>query len=359
MRYTQLGSTDVEIPVIGQGCMGVGGFFKEDRTRDEDFVRALQAGVEAGLSFLDTAEAYGAGHSEELVGQAILDRRDKVFLASKVSPEHLAYDDVLRAAERSLRRLQTERIDLYQVHWPNPRVPIAETMAAMQRLVDEGVVRFIGLSNFSVRAMQAAQQALAHSKIQSNQVEYNLFDRTMEGDVLPYCQQEGITLIAYTPLDKGGLLQHNRRNLRLKEIAVKYRKTVPQVSLKWLTAHANVIVIPKAVRRVHILENATAADFELSTQDYDEISRLFDQAVVYIPTQQIQCDDKNLDLFVPGADDLAQGLREGEPLKPVRVVRAEAGGEYAYMLVEGKLRYWAWVKAFEGKQPIPALVRGD
>ncbi len=379
MHYKRLGSTDIHIPILGQGCMGVGGYFTEERSQDEKYLQALQLGIEAGLTFIDTAEAYGGGHSEELVGQATQGRRKDVFIATKVSPEHLAYEDVLRAADASLRRLRTDYIDLYQVHWPNPRIPIGETMKAMQHLVDEGSVRFVGLSNFTVIGAQRAQQALDSAnrglRIQSNQVEYNLFDRTVEVDLLPYCEREQITLIAYSPLDKGSLpVEHetngttnsankhefknelNKRMLFIR-IAEKYDKSPAQVILNWLTSHPAVVAIPKATIQAHILENASAADFDLSPEDVDLISRLFSQPVVYIPTDHIQVDTKNLDQFVPGPEDLAQAIREGEPLKPVRVVHAPAGNHCEYVLVEGKLRYWAWVMAHAGKEPIPALVR--
>ncbi len=360
MQYKRLGSTEVDIPVIGQGCMGIGGYFDVDASQDEHFVRTLRAGIEAGLTFIDTAEAYGSGHSEELVGQALAGQRDKVFIATKVSPEHLGKADLEKAAESSLRRLNIEHIDLYQVHWPHPAIPIRETMEAMERLVRRGLVRFIGLSNFTAGAARAAQTALQNQFIQSIQAEYNLFDRTVEDELLPFCNRQALTFIAYTPLDKGIIFKEGQRAARLREIAQEYNKTAVQVALQWLVSQPRVVAIPKASSLAHACQNAAAADFTLSKEHRTEIGRLFDIRPVYLSPEEIQTDRKNLDHFVPGPADLAAALKTGEPLKPVRVVRnAGHASLFPYTLIEGKLRYWAWVEAFGSQTPLPVLIRGE
>ncbi len=339
--------------------MGIGGYFSADYCHDEDHIRSLQAGIEEGLTFLDTAEVYSAGHSEELVGKAIAGYRNRVFIATKVSPEHLGFDDVQRAAEASLERLNIETIDLYQVHWPNPNFPIAETVNAIERLIEKGWVRYAGVSNFSLHGFMQAQAEAQAARFQSMQSEYNLFDRTVEKDILPYCEEKNITFIAYTPLDKGVLLQEGARSNRLKEIAFDYDKTPYQIMLNWITSQPAVVAIPKATNIQHIRENAKALDFDLNPQHKKEIDQLFNQQPVLIPGDLIFTDKKGLENFVPGVDDLAKTLIEGEPLKPVRVVRSrEHGLPYEYTLVEGKLRYWAWVSAFK-ERPLPALIRGD
>jgi len=333
---------NAKVSAVGQGCMGIGGYFSRDNSRDNYFVEMLQEGINLGLTFIDTAEAYGKGHSEELVGVAVKGRRNEVFLATKVSPEHLSYADVLSAAEGSLRRLQTDYIDLFQIHWPNTRIPIEETMSAMDRLVREGMVRNIGVSNFSLQELKEV------CGVVSIQVEYNLFDRTIETDIMPYCEKEKITVIAYSPLDKGNLAT----NKELKVIASKYDKTAAQIALKWLISHPSVIVIPKATSLKHIRENAAIVEFELHTEDFEKIKQLFSQGCVYIPIEQIKADKDGQ--FTPNPVDLAKSIKKGLKIKPIRVVPIGGG----FKLVEGKLRYWAWVIAHEGKLPIPALVRG-
>lgn len=192
-------------------------------------IEGLQAGIESGVNFIDTAEAYG---SEEIVGQAIRGRRHDVFLATKVLPRHFRWHDVIGAAEQSLKRLNTDCIDLYQPHWPNFAIPMAETMAAMEVLVKQGKVRFIGVSNFSVTDIKNAQAALSRNKIVSNQVRYSLVDRTVEDGLLPYCESKQITVLAFSPLDTGleNIRSYDREDV-LGRIAVAAGKTRAQVAL--------------------------------------------------------------------------------------------------------------------------------
>src|SRR5215510_8858017 len=191
MEFKPLGNTGVMVPEIGLGVWRYSGG-----------VEPLRLGIELGAFLIDTAEIYG---TENVVGQAVKGLRDRVFLATKVSPDHLRYDEMRRAAEASLHRLETNYIDLYQIHWPNAYVPIQETMRAMEALVDAGLVKYIGVSNFSLNQLREAQAAMRKYSIVSNQVLYNLNRRYIEWDLLPYCQQQRITIIAYTPLDDGRL----------------------------------------------------------------------------------------------------------------------------------------------------------
>jgi diketogulonate reductase-like aldo/keto reductase len=374
MKYKELGKKHTKIPAIGQGCMGIGGYLSRDALQDDNQIKALRLGIELGMTFIDTAESYGKGHSEELVGRAIEGIRDNVFIATKVSPEHLSYDALLQSAEGSLRRLNTDYIDLYQVHWPNPQVPINETIRAMEQLVRERKIRYIGVSNFSLKELKEAQAAISEYEIVSIQVEYNLFDRTIENSILPYCESEGITTIAYSPLDQGKIASGEERIERLRLIAGKYNVTTAQVALNWLISHPSVIAIPKATNPDHIRENASSADFELSDEDFKEISKIFAQECVYVPTDRIrvimggqgnrqvyQTVEEAIENklgFVPSPVDLAQDIREGEVLKPVRVIRsADKTGKYDYDLIEGRIRYWAWVIAHSGEKPIPVYIR--
>ncbi len=373
MKYKELGKKHTEIPAIGQGCMGIGGYLSIDSHQDDNQAKALRLGIELEMNFIDTAEAYGDGHSEELVGRVIEGIRDRVFIASKVSPEHLSYDDLLLAAENSLRRLKTDYIDLYQVHWPNPKVPIDETMRAVEQLVREGKVRYVGLSNFSLRQFKAAQAASSESEIVSVQVEYSLYDRNIENSILPYCESEGITTIAYSPLNQGQIAGDDKKTQALEMIANRYNKSMAQVALNWLISHPSVIAIPKATNPIHIRANASAADFELSDEDFEEINRAFTRECIYAPTDRIRVIaggrgnrqvyktiDEALENelgFVPSPLDLAQDIRKGEILKPVRVTQStDESGKYDYDLIEGRIRYWAWVIAHKGEKAIPVYV---
>ena len=189
MNCKKFAGTELMIPEIGLGTWEYRGG-----------VEPLRRGIELGACFVDTAESYG---TEEIVGKAIRGVRDRVFLATKALPRHFRRADLLRAADQSLARLKTDHIDLYQLHWPNYTVPLDETMAAMEELVDRGKVRFIGVSNFSVTELKKAQGVLSKHRIVSNQVRYNLIDRTVEGGLLRYCQEREIAVIAYSPLAHG------------------------------------------------------------------------------------------------------------------------------------------------------------
>jgi diketogulonate reductase-like aldo/keto reductase len=228
------------------------------------------------MKFIDTAEMYGAGHSEEVVARVLEGRRDRVFVASKVSPRHFAYDEVLAAAERSLKRLGMKQMDLYQLHWPSSKIPISETMRAMEKLVKDGLTRYIGVSNFSVEQMQEAQQSLSHEKIVSNQVEFNLVDRSVEARILPYCQKEGLTLIAYSPLGQGKIPRGRGSSFKvLDEMAGRLGKSRNQVALGWVLQHDSVVAIPKAADPEHVKENAEVADWKLDSEDYQRLAKAF------------------------------------------------------------------------------------
>jgi diketogulonate reductase-like aldo/keto reductase len=371
MKFKTLGQTTIQISAIGQGCMGIGGEFSVDVAEDQKQIKALRLGIDLGMTFIDTAEVYGEGHSEELVGKAIQGIRDQVFVATKFSPENNGFENMLVAADRSLKRLNTDHIDLYQVHWPNPVIPIEETIRAMENLVQQGKVRYLGVSNFSVREMQQVQNALGENILVSNQVEYNLFDRFIEGNILPYCEQHNINVIAYSPLDKGKLTSHQHR---LQNIAQEYGKSISQVILNWLISRSPVVVIPKASNEQHIQENAESSDFELSNDHYQKIDHLFPSEPHYIDPTLISVSPKGegnrkvyqtlrealdnpLD-FVPSPSELAEDIQQGEPVKPVRLYpNTDPNEKFEYDLIEGRIRYWAWVIAFNSQKPVPSYVR--
>jgi diketogulonate reductase-like aldo/keto reductase len=276
MLFRPLGRTRESIPVVGLGTWGIGGEMGPDSSRDEAGIQALRLGLGLEMKFIDTAEMYGAGHSEEVVARALEGHRDGVFVASKVSPRHFAYDDVLAAAKRSLKRLGLKQMDLYQLHWPSSRIPISETMRAMEKLVEDGLTRYIGVSNFSVEQMREAQHSLSHEKIVSNQVEFSLIDRSVEAGILPYCQKEGLTLIAYSPLGQGKIPRGRGASFKvLDEIAGKLGKSRNQVALNWVLQHDSVVAIPKAANTDHIKENAQVVEWKLGGEDYQRLAKAF------------------------------------------------------------------------------------
>ena len=255
MEYRELGSTGEMVSEVGLGTWKYRGGSEP-----------LRKGIELGANLIDTAEMY---RTEDAVGVAIKDRRDKVFLATKVLSSNLRYDALLRAAENSLRLLDDEVIDLYQIHSPNSGVPISETMRAMEELVDRGVVRYIGVSNFSVTQLREAQQVMTKYPVVSDQVLYNLKRRQIERDLIPYCVDNSITVMAYTPLADGSLSGQSRftrdkRGAVLEKVAKEVNKTPAQVALNWCLSRPNVVVIPKSNGVARTVENCGSSGWSLT-----------------------------------------------------------------------------------------------
>ena len=260
MDTKSLGGSEQRLPEIGFGTWNYTGG-----------TEPIRAAIRDGAYLIDTAESYG---TEDIVGEAIQGRRAEVFLATKVSPRHFRRAELIAAAERSLRRLRTDYIDLYQLHWPNYTVPIGESMAAMEELVEAGKVRFIGVSNFSVRELKKAQAALTKNRIVSNQVRYSLIDRTIEEESLRFCQQTRVTVIAYSPLGTTfSTLQAHDPERVLEQIAIATRKTDAQVALNWVVTPGNTVAIPKASNVAHVIDNCGASSWRLSSTDYEFLAK--------------------------------------------------------------------------------------
>jgi len=229
----------------------------------------LRQAVEYGATLLDTAELYG---NEEVVGQAIQGISNRVFVATKAN--HWRRKEVFRSAEASLQKLGVECVDLYQLHWPNASVPMEETISAMEDLVDQGKVRFLGVGNFSIREIQRAQSTLRRQKIVSNQVRYSLIHRTIEPRLLPYCQHHGITVLAYSPLGHSfqNVLRSDPHDL-LGQIARQIGKTRAQVALNWCIRNPGVIAIPKTESHEHLVENCSCSGWKLSEEQIKLLNR--------------------------------------------------------------------------------------
>jgi len=269
MELKELARTGLKLPEIGLGTWEYKGG-----------AEPLRHGISLGATLIDTAEIYG---TEPTVGEAIRGLRQKVFVATKVSASHLRYDDVLKAADGSLRRLGVDVIDLYQVHWPNPTVPIKETMRAMEELVEIGKVKFIGVSNFMVPDLQEAQEAMKKYSIVSNQLLYSLLDREIEKDVLPYCQRHQITVLAYSPLARGRLVSmplfKDRKAMRvLQRVANEVGKTMAQVALNWCICQDEVIAIPKSNTAKRIEEDCAASGWRLSSEQFQALGKAFKES---------------------------------------------------------------------------------
>jgi diketogulonate reductase-like aldo/keto reductase len=271
METRQFGWTDAAVPTIGQGTWNIEGSADQERRAME----TLRAGLDLGMTHIDTAEMYGNGRAEELVGKAIAGRRDNVFLASKVLPQNASYEGTIAACERSLRRLGTSWLDLYMLHWPGNH-PIGETMRAMERLTASGKIHYIGVSNFDVAELRDAERALANARIACNQVLYHLGERGIERRLIPYCTERGIAVVAYSPFGQRAFPSAtSAKGKVLAGIGARHGKTARQVALRWVTRNEVVVTIPKTSRVERVRENGGGAGWSLSAEDLEKINRTF------------------------------------------------------------------------------------
>ncbi len=371
MKTVTLGGGGSSVAAIGQGTMGIGGFFGRAEDNDSECIRLLRLGIDLGMTVIDTAEVYGGGHAEELVGRAVAGVRDKVTIVTKFSAEHSRAADVIAAAERSLKRLGTDYIDVYMPHWPNPQIPVAETLEALDHLVAAGKVKDIGLSNFGAAdAAQAAMQ-LHHGSLACLQNEYSLIERSVEDTILPFCAQQQITLMAYSPYCQGKLLSRSQRTEPLFAMAADYGISTAQLALAWLLRSASVLVIPKAAREENLRANVAVLTLEIAQADLEALSLAFATSTEHIATDMIDVtaaeDDRNVYKtlaeatenrfgMVPCPQELSQEILAsgGKLQKPIKLQRDPVTGRYK--LIEGRTKYWGWVIAYGAAKPVPAIV---
>jgi len=255
-----------QMPALGQGTW----FMGDDRQRRKQEIDALRLGIDLGMGLIDTAEMYGNGASEELVGEAIAGRRDEVFLVSKVLPSNAAKTDVIAACEKSLRRLGTDQLDLYLLHWRS-RTPLSETLEGFAALAEAGKIRHGGVSNFDVADMEELTGLPGGSAVQTNQVLYNLSRRGIEWDLLPWAREHSLPIMAYSPIEQGRILDHSG----LKSVAAEHGATAAQVAIAWLLQREGVVAIPKAGTPAHVKENCAALDIHLTDEDIAALDRIF------------------------------------------------------------------------------------
>ena len=254
------------VPQLGQGTWHMG---ESGRAR-KDEVTALKLGLDLGMTLIDTAEMYGNGGAEEVVAEAVAGRRDECFIVSKVLAENSTRAGTIAACERSLKRLKTDRIDLYLLHWRG-RPELEETVSGFEALLASGAIRAWGVSNFDIDDMEELVALQGGAACAGNQVLYNLRRRGIEAGVLPWCRERGMPIMAYSPIEQGRLL----RDRALTGVAIRHRATPAQIALAWVLRHTDIMVIPKATTLEHVRENRAALDLALTDQDLAELNRAF------------------------------------------------------------------------------------
>ncbi len=351
---------------IGFGC-GIGNYGAKHQY--EDLEASIHSSFGAGVRLFDTAPVYGGGQSEEIVGKCIREfsQREQLMIATKVSPEDCAREKLIASVEKSLIRLKCETLDLLQIHWLNPEIPLEETLGTMLDLVGQGKVGSIGVCNFSMRDLRLAR-SITGTKLRTVQSEYNLFDRSAESEILPFCMLHGLEFLAYSPLHRGRLSNGKVTRDLISRLATERGCTPAQLVLAWLSAQSAVIPIPNSTNFLRAKENAEAMSIELDCDTVQLIGESCRSEVREVPVSQVEVDaDAGRRVYrtlaealenplglTPSPLELSYDIANGEFLKPVRVV--EVSGDRPYSLQEGRLRFWAWVIAFGETSKIPVLV---
>jgi diketogulonate reductase-like aldo/keto reductase len=268
MKTGDFGPTGQELPIIGQGTWHL------EETDPSTGIAALRRGLDLGSTHIDTAELYGSGRVEKLVGQAIAERRHEVYLVSKVMPSNASLEGTLAACERSLRHLKTDRIDCYLLHWRGP-YPLEATFEAFELLREQGKILSWGVSNFDEDDLAEALLIAGPNRIACNQVLYNLEERGIEHAVLPFCEENGIAVVGYTPFGRSPLPTSGRNGKVLANIAARHHATPRQVVLAFLTRRSLLFTIPKSSQLEHTEENAGAVDLQLSSEDLQALDAAF------------------------------------------------------------------------------------
>jgi|AntAceMinimDraft_1070359.scaffolds.fasta_scaffold13114_4 diketogulonate reductase-like aldo/keto reductase len=357
---------------IGLGVGGIGEGKEAGVFSNEDYVRTIHEAYDIGYRFFDTAEAYADGRSESLLGAALSGSRSDAIVATKVSPHNLSSKSMQNAAKNSLRRIATEAIDLYQVHWPNPEIPVGEVADGLSKLFQAGHIRAVGVCNYSARQAKELMLEIPHIPFISSQVELSMVDQYPLGRVHDWAQKEGVATLAYSPLGKGRIAHLKPLDELLGLLANEFGATKAQVSLSWLASLGAVLPIPASRNAQHLKENFDFSSINLSEEASKRISGLLvGEKLMSVPPSQIevavdgegsravyttlkQAQENPLD-FCPSPQALSMEIILDRDIKPVRIQRRQSG----LFLVEGRVRFWSWVIAFGFDEPIPCVILDD
>ena len=358
-----------KLNIIGLGT-GIGSYKKKYRYSEVLFRNYIKICKKYQIKFIDTSPVYGDGKSEKLIGKFIKNCREDFFIATKLMPEMCSKDKVKISVMQSLKRLNTSYLDLLQIHWPNEKIPFEETVSAMIELKNKGLIHNIGLCNFSFDQIKKLVKKFKPNTFFSIQTEYNLFERSADKDLLPFCKKNNIFLIAYSPLAQGKLANGKKQIQLLKDLAKKYKCDPSQIVLSWMAQKRNIITIPNSSRVKNLCKNFESKSICLEKKDFIKIDKICITKIKNIDTNEIRVSDKynrkvyknveeakkNKLNMTPSPLELSKEIKKGNFLKPVRLKKVQKKNKTYYDLTEGRLRYWSWVIAFNNKKPIPSLI---
>jgi diketogulonate reductase-like aldo/keto reductase len=351
--------------------LGTGsGFNKKQKKSEKEFHKAFDAARDNGINWLDTAEAYADGYAEELIGKYLKNNKNSFFTASKFSPINASKKLLRQACEGSLKRLNVECIDLYQIHWMNYNVPLEETLLTLNDLKDEGKIRSVGVCNFSQSELEASRISLKN--ISTNQIEFNLFNRISENNLMPYHESSGVLSIAYSPFDGiHNLLASSQKLKILDELSSKYLVSKHQIVLSFLSNYPNLLITFASIDPIHIAENSKI--IKLDNDDIKLMKNTFASSIKYVSPRKIKVKttktnqiygnlneaQENKFGYFPGVEELASEFSVTNNFKPIKVMKLDNGNEYDYQLLGGMMRFWGWILAYGFEKPIMASVTNE
>ncbi len=369
----KIGSSDLEICPIGQGTL----FGRTSSKINEEIIKkkidVLNYGLELGMNFIDTGEDYEDGLSEKLLSKVVKSKRDKIVIGSKFKPSNNSYKGVINSIEGTLKRIETDYIDLYQIQWPNPNIELAETFQAFEKLVEQGKILYYGVGNFDSVKIKEAIKIDKLKKFTAIQTEYDLFNRQIEKD-FDYLEQNNLSIIAYMSLGKDNFNQQEKKLLEL--ISQKYNTTVRSVVLNWIISHKNVNVLTSSLSLEHTKANYDATQFKLNEKDILEMDNLFQRSSEKVDPKDIEVLDydesdnahliyTNLKDAVenklgikPSAQEIAEEIKVTEKLlRPVELkLNTKKNSNKPYVLVRGRMRFWGWLIAYGYEKKIEAKI---
>jgi len=369
MSLKKISNYHKKIYTIGLGT-GIGNYKKNIKYSNHLFKDYIKLCLKYNIRLIDTSPVYGNGKSEELIGKYTKSNRRNFFIATKLMPEMCKRKKVKISVLSSLKRLKTNFIDLLQIHWPNEEVPFEETIEAMLELKKKGLIKNIGLCNFSLKQIKYICTKFKPGTISSVQVEYNLFERSIENELSSYCKKNNIAVIAYSPLAQGKFANGTKQLKLLSKLSQKYKCTISQVILAWICSKDNIFAIPNSSSLENLIDNFKSNFIILEAKDLRNIDKVCITRVKNINTQKIIVSNKynkkvyanlqeaieNKMNMTPSPIDLSKEIKKGNFLKPIRLKKIKKKGKVFYDLTEGRLRYWSWVIAHGWKKSIPSLV---
>ena len=376
MKYFNCGYGDevFQISRLGIGTIGAGSRETATEISIKDTLNSFSLALDLGANFFDVGEDYEGGFTEEVLGQFAKRQRNKLILATKFTPKNAGYKDLLRAAEGSLRRLQTDYIDIYQMHWPNNSIPLYETIAALEKLLHEGKVRSIGLSNCSIKYTKRVNSLLSEARVVTNQVKFNPYSRPTVSEPNYFSDSicEHLTTIAYGIFGQGKLKIGVQARFLISQLCQKYQIKEPQLLIAWVLSFPTTVAMVRSKNPDHIMDNFMATDLVIAHEDLERLTSYFNVTVHKIPVNRILIQNRDPDVshkiyisldeamrneyeLFPNLYSIANEIEAGDSFIPVELI---PDGQN-YQLVQGRMRYWAWRYLYGVDSLIPAVIIAD